>query len=210
MTPLRTLPVRIAPLPGEALDSWLEALAYRMHMPVGDLLGSVGLKRSTVKEPGTPAGHWMAGLRPEEAATIAVVTGAAEAQVLSMTLAAYDGRALIIDPATRVVSKWRLWGRGVGSRYCPYCLTESGGRWSLAWRLGWSFACLRHRCLLADACPRCGRIQRAYRYRGKRPIHPAHCCYAAPGSTASTRCGTDLREVTPVLLVSSALDLSDK
>ncbi|MFE1907623.1 TniQ family protein [Streptomyces gardneri] len=37
----------------------------------------------------------------------------------------------------------------------PHCLAETGGRWQLAWRLGWSFACTRHHILLADRCPAC-------------------------------------------------------
>lgn len=31
MSSPRTLPIRLAPLPGEALDGWLEALAERLH-----------------------------------------------------------------------------------------------------------------------------------------------------------------------------------
>jgi hypothetical protein len=55
MTLLRTLPIRVAPLPGEALDSWLDALALRMRMPTGDLLTSVGLTRlEHWRTPGAP------------------------------------------------------------------------------------------------------------------------------------------------------------
>ena len=43
MTPARTFPLRLAPLPGEALDSWLEALAYRLDVRLGDVLGDLGL-----------------------------------------------------------------------------------------------------------------------------------------------------------------------
>jgi hypothetical protein len=161
---LRTLPIRIQPLPGEALDSWLEALAFRMQMPVGDLLHSVGLNhRNRPKEPGEPSADWMIQLKHEQAATIATLTGTTEEQVMSMTLATYDGKGLLIDRETGQVNRRRLWGRPAGSRYCPACLAETGGRWSLSWRLGWSFACLRHQCLLADACPGCGRMQRIRR-----------------------------------------------
>jgi hypothetical protein len=202
MTPLRTLPIRVAPLPGEALDSWLEALAHRMHMPVGALLHSVGLNRRVYpRREGAPQGrNWMNGLQPDEASAIASVTGAAETTLTSMTLAAYDGRALVIDPSTRQVRRGILWGRNAGSRYCPSCLAESGGRWSLIWRLGWSFACLRHQCLLADTCPRCSRLQRMYHYRAEQLLHPAYCGYPAVGRTRSTRCETDLRETIPVFL----------
>jgi hypothetical protein len=43
MTPVRTFPIRLAPLPGEALDSWLEALAHRLDVRLGDVLDDLGL-----------------------------------------------------------------------------------------------------------------------------------------------------------------------
>jgi hypothetical protein len=196
VTTLRTLPARIEPLPGEALDSWLEALAYRMHMPAGDFLASVGLVRRDRrrKAPDEPYRDWMIQLQPGEAADIAAVTGTTARQVMAMTLSAYDGRALVIDPDSGQVNRRRLWGRNAGSRYCPACLAETGGRWSLEWRLGWSFACVRHGCLLADACPQCGRMQRIRRSRSDRTQDPGHCGYPAVGGTASIRCGADLRD----------------
>ena len=38
MNAVRTLPIRVAPIEGEALDSWLEAIAHRTHTAFGDLL----------------------------------------------------------------------------------------------------------------------------------------------------------------------------
>lgn len=77
-----------------------------------------------------------------------------------MTLMRFDGRALRIDQPRRQVIRHVLWARPRGSRFCPECLADSGGRWPLTWRLGWSFACLIHHRLLADRCPDCGRVQR--------------------------------------------------
>ena len=115
MTPLRTLPIRVAPLPGEALDSWIDTLAFRMHMPAGDLLRSVGLgRRNQRKALDEPHGDWMIQLQPDEAASIAVVTGTTASLVMTMTLAAYDGRALLIDPDSGQVNRRRLWGRNAG------------------------------------------------------------------------------------------------
>ena len=132
MNELRTLPIRLTPLPGEALDSWLEALAFRMRMPAGALLRSVGLRRrARLKSPDGLASDSMIRLQPQEASTLAELTGATASQVMSMTLAAYDGRALLIDPRTGQVNRYRLWGRNAGSRYCPDCLAETGGRWIL-------------------------------------------------------------------------------
>lgn len=42
MSSPRTLPIRLTPLPGEALDSWLEALAERLHTNVFDLFRFAG------------------------------------------------------------------------------------------------------------------------------------------------------------------------
>jgi hypothetical protein len=39
MTLARTFPIRPAPLPREALDSWLEALAHQLNVRLGDVLG---------------------------------------------------------------------------------------------------------------------------------------------------------------------------
>ncbi|MEV6726577.1 hypothetical protein AB0M94_37285 [Streptomyces xanthochromogenes] len=43
MTHARTLPIRLAPQPGEALDSWWEAIAHRLGTTTGDVLASMGL-----------------------------------------------------------------------------------------------------------------------------------------------------------------------
>ena len=41
-TPARTLPLRVPIVPGEALDSWLEALARRHQVTVGTLITALG------------------------------------------------------------------------------------------------------------------------------------------------------------------------
>lgn len=35
---VRTLPIRVAPIDGEALDSWFEAITHRTHTGFADLL----------------------------------------------------------------------------------------------------------------------------------------------------------------------------
>ncbi|MFD7552890.1 TniQ family protein [Streptomyces sp. NPDC059816] len=185
---LRTLPVRFAPLDGEAFDSWLEALARRLHTPLGDLTCATGLPRGPV--------DWTVLLQPQQAAAVSATTGLAEARIHSMTLRHYDQRALTIDAERRRVRITALWGRGRGSRFCPDCLAEHDGRWMLSWRLGWSFACLRHRRLLADCCPSCGRIPRL-RPRGPRSIpDPGRCgnTPTGPGRSVTSGCGFDLAD----------------
>jgi TniQ/Bacterial regulatory helix-turn-helix protein, lysR family len=175
----RTFPIRLAPLPGEALDSWLEALAHRLNVRLGDVLGDLGLaapNNNGARQLTVPA-DWTIALREEEAARIAHATGADPQQLHDMTLMRFDGRALRIDQAKWEVNRHVLWGRPRGSRFCPECLADNGGRWPLTWRLGWSFACPIHHRLLADRCPGCGRVQR------ERPF--SRHALPVPG-----RCGT--------------------
>lgn len=192
MTTARTFPVRLAPLPGEALDSWLEALASRLHVRLGDVLDDLGLV--------TTARHgrrtdWTIALREEEAVRIAHATGTSPQQLHGMTLMRYDGLALRISPQRRKVIQHILWGRQRGSRFCPECLAGNGGRWPLAWRLGWSFACPAHSRLLADCCPACGRVQRELPFSRQALPVPGRCGTRPPRNgdrAVSAGCGQDL------------------
>src|SRR5882757_2974955 len=147
---VRTLPIRVAPLPGEAIDSWLHASAARMGVSWADFRSTVGLAR-----PRFGLDTWVVQPLPREMASIAAATDLDPGRVAAMTLSHYAGRVLQINTATHRVTGPVLW-RGVGSPYCPHCLAEMGGRWLLRWRTGWSFACVEHRCLLAHTCPACG------------------------------------------------------
>ncbi|MFI2370183.1 TniQ family protein [Streptomyces sp. NPDC018833] len=198
MRQARLLPLRQAPLPGEALDSWLEALAQLLRTPLGEVMQSIGLpplQKVGNRLLGIPP-DWTILLGPQQAAALSATTGLDEAHLHEMTLRHYDQRALEINSERRFVNRWVLWGRGAGSRFCPDCLAESDGRWMLSWRLGWSFACLRHHQLLADCCPSCGRIPRQ-RPRSPRSIpRPRYCGNApsAPGGPFTSGCGHDLTQ----------------
>ncbi len=196
MTMVRTFPIHLPPLPGEALDSWLEALAHRMHAHLGDVLASAGLASATYRGGGQVGGthDWAVLLGTGEAARIAAATGTSPAEVEAMTLACYDGTAVRIDRPNRRVSRYHLWGRATGSRYCPECLASSGGRWLLVWRLGWCFACPTHQRLLADTCPACGRPQRQLPHPARIIPQPGRCAGPAPGGAGSMtrRCAADL------------------
>jgi hypothetical protein len=91
-----------------------------------------------------------------------------------MTLARYQGTGLAevaAQPGLPSVPRW--WRHLAGSRYCPRCLAANGGRWMLAWRIPWAFACTGCQALLADACPDCGR--RHHSTRPGRPRGPGRC-----------------------------------
>lgn len=210
MSPPRTLPIRLSPLPGEALDSWLEAIAHRLAIPLNDLMRGLGLpggahRRS--RRPGTT--DRTIALLPAEARAIAAATGLGEPSVHATTLASYDQRAVLLDPVTRLVNVRTLWGRSQGSRYCPDCLAATGGRWQLRWRLSWTFACPAHQRLLADNCPGCGRPQRFRCCAQQDPPQPGYCENPVrpaergqadgPGG-GHVRCGADLRRAATILL----------
>ena len=194
MNTVRTLPIRIVPIEGEAVDSWLEAIAHRTHTAFGDLLTAVGL--SPYNGMGTTA--WIVCLNPDEADMIGAATGITPDPLEMMTLQHYSGRAVRIKPDARMLSRASPWGRGRGSRFCPACLEATGGRWQLRWRLGWTFACTIHHCLLADACPHCGAVQRRRTHIGDIIPQPGRCAHPAPDATgrSPTRCGADLTTTT--------------
>lgn len=158
MTTTRTLPIRLAPFDGEALDSWLEALAHRSDAPFAGVLTAVGLDASaTTPDRGLRA---LEALEHAQASAISEATGISVTNVHALTLARYRKTLLRSPSRPGQTGKVFPWGPGYGSRYCPECLAESHGRWQLRWRLAWSFACLRHQCLLADLCPHCAGRQR--------------------------------------------------
>lgn len=183
---VRTLPIRVAPVPGEAMDSWLEALAARSHSSWGDLLRAVGL--------GDVAGDRSARARyplmtPTSGAVdvLAAATGVPSLVLKSM---AYDA---LYPGAADVSVGWR---RQVlrGSRYCPACLDQNGGRWPLWWRLRWAFACPIHHCLLVDLCPHCQRPPRSRALPADVIPTPGRCMLPASAARgrSSRRCGADL------------------
>ncbi|SDR39544.1 MULTISPECIES: TniQ family protein [unclassified Streptomyces] len=202
--PARTLPIRLPPLPGEALDSWLEATARRMDTTLGDVLLHFGFpvrQRAGNQFRGIPA-DWTIYLDERLTAAVAHATGTVPEAVTAMTLAHYDGRALQLSSEGRAVTRHVLWGRGRGSRFCPDCLHSSGGRWQLSWRLGFSFACTQHRRLLADRCPYCGRVPRQRPCSGRSVPRPELCGNPPirPGGPVTAGCGADLTRASTLRL----------
>ncbi|MFE7528982.1 TniQ family protein, partial [Kitasatospora sp. NPDC057542] len=202
MTAPRSLPIRVEPLPGEALDSWLRALARRSSISMRDLFIAAGPPFPTRTD---HAGDYTTFLTGEEAERLAQTTGTSADLLHAMTLRCYDGFALALHDTRRVVRRVRLWGRGVGSRYCPRCLAELGGRWPLRWRLTWSIACTRHQVLLAHACPACGRWPHRRSFF-THDVHQHECSARKPGE--STICRADLTQTSVVALAPNSPVLS--
>ncbi|WP_327749167.1 hypothetical protein [Streptomyces europaeiscabiei] len=68
MTSNRTLPLRVAPLPGEALNSWLETVAATLRTPMGELLAAMGLFAENVPSANRQKRlPWLVLLLPHEA-----------------------------------------------------------------------------------------------------------------------------------------------
>jgi len=147
------LPVRLTPVVGEAIDSWLEASARSLDLSLGQLFGLLGIslrrQQALVRR-----------LAPAEIAILVEGTRVPAPELLAMTLSRYDGTATELNDNTGLVNQSFPFAARAGSRYCPECLAETVGRWQLQWRLGWSFVCVRHRCLLVDVCPNCARRPR--------------------------------------------------
>lgn len=175
--PRRRLPLRVEPLAGEGIDSWLEATATSMHTTVGALARLAGLSVAA-RLP------WIRWIGPDEVKALEAATGVSGAAIQAMTLQSYDNRALRLDPVShRYDPTFPFGGLLPRSRFCPQCLQATEGRWQLNWRLGWSFLCTEHRCLLADACPVCMKPQRRQQNYSRTPA-PTTCV-----------CGCDLTEV---------------
>jgi len=168
------IPVRLPPLPGEALDSWLEAYADLLHVAVRDIFALAGADWGRLNGDQRRSKPWLRQLDEPDLAALSAVTRVPAETLAGMTLARYQGTGLAevtAEPGMRRTPRW--WRQLTGSRYCPRCLTASGGRWMLAWRIPWTFACTRCQVLLADTCPDCGRRHR--RTRTAQPREPGRC-----------------------------------
>ncbi|QID34293.1 LysR family transcriptional regulator [Streptomyces albus] len=215
MRPVRTLPLRRAPLAGEALDSWTEVMSAQLRVPMGELLVALGLRRED--ESPTNWAPWMTRLTPHQAEHVALATGIPPDFLHTMTLQHFDQRALELDRERRQVNGSFMWARGggSGSRFCPDCLRKNGGRWPLTWRLGWSFVCLTHRRLLADFCPKCTSRHRKRPHPSHLIPSPGHCDHVSRSTESAprTRCLHPLAETEtmrfdaghPALLAQQAL-----
>jgi hypothetical protein len=130
-TPFRTLPMRTEPIDGEALDSWLEAIAHRTHTAFADLLSAVGLSPDN----GLGTSAWIVQLTPDEAEVISVVTGVADTTLGAMTLAHYSGRGVRINTDTRMLHRAFPWAVDVarGSAQHAWTRPAAGGSWRGGW-----------------------------------------------------------------------------
>jgi TniQ len=194
---VRTLPIRVDPLPEESLDSWLEALACRSDATWGEILLATGFFVMR----GNSASYWATranvSLTPEQVDTLSYCTGVEPRRLKAMTLQPW-----IKDASSRRPSVAAL--RVTGSRFCPTCLEERGGRWRVWWRLRWAFACPTHGCLLAQACSVCGGPQRTAPPRASDVPKLGSCTRRVIRSGETRRCNEPLSNVPAVHLDSDS------
>lgn len=177
----RTLPLRVTPAADEAVDSWLAAQARRHDVPFADLVESFALA--------THHGiSWWLWLPQQAQHHVAEVSGLGPEDLRAMTFHRY------LEPTVRndALGEWKnaLWIRSSGSRFCPDCLRDNKGRWRLSWRLNWYFACLEHRRLLLQNCPRCHGRQRCDLPPARHVPVPGSQCRG--GYAARSVCTEDL------------------
>ncbi|MER6112827.1 TniQ family protein [Streptomyces hirsutus] len=183
------LPIVLPPLPGEALDSWIEAYACRLRTSSTGLLRFLGL-------PGIAARHLVFRLEEADLKALARLTDADASELDRMTLrsvARSDLLPQLPQNGDETAPVWRHLGRH--SRFCPRCLADNGGRWPLAWRLPFSFACQQHQCLLVDHCPGCrDRPQLFTNQQLGRSTSGAHCMRLILRDGRKTACRHDLTQ----------------
>ena len=191
---IRTLPLRLPPVAGESIESWLEALASRCGATWGELLAAVGLHGESNR---VRVAHFTVSPTGEQLAAISYATGVAAAAITAMTTSSLFETATAGAATAGPFALPR-------SRFCPKCLEDNGGRWQLWWKLRWAFVCPIHRCLLLDACPRCSGDQR------RRPLpkslipRPGRCTCRAPNSW-----GRSLRRCEALLSTAPSLELTE-
>ena len=189
----RTLPIRVDPLVEESLDSWWEALASRADASWGEILRAVGV----VGARGNTASYWAAratvSLTPRQLSSVSQCTGVRPRRLRALTLQPWIDDTNFQRPS---VARMRI----TGSRFCPRCLEERGGRWRVWWRLRWAFACPIHECLLADACSACGGAQRTAPPRAGEVPSLGSCTRSVSPSGQTRECDEPLSNVPIVRL----------
>lgn len=214
----RVVPLRVEPVAGEALDSWLHAYARRLDVPVISVVKALGLGPRSPRRDASLLPHHLdltVGLSTGQARRAGHAAGVSAAVLHAMTLASYAPAVVHLRRDRTAITTTTPWMRRRGSRYCPDCLRRNGGRWLLRWQLSWVFACTHHQALLRDLCPACGLVPRSGNPAVGLLPDPSGCAAtpATPdgviprqtgpsgqGRRGPRMCGTDLSSVPPLRL----------
>lgn len=195
--PVRLLPFRVRPLPDEPFDSWVEALAAANRATIAEVgcaLGLIEQRHGTaVSATWWMANAWATELTDAQAGRVEQATGIPASQFQEMTRMRFARHAIRRTRNGRI--SVRCAAGGTAGRYCPECLADSGGRWRMSWQFPFAFACTRHRRILVDACPACGRHPRQVGHPLAVIPVPGRCHNRVPDAgigPIASRCRADL------------------
>ena len=216
----RALTRLIVPVPGEALTSYIDRLAAMHKVDRLVMLQAVGMIENERYERMTGYGVLLDDERLERFST---ATRLSRSVVVNMLLASYKGVAINLSgvnanaPDTLRRAAISEWAYFTGSHACPHCIREDQGAWQLAWKLPWSFACVKHKCYLVPYCPCCRRrLASGRRDRTLSPLFvrqvpkPGHCSNPQPDGTgrmgrSSRPCDHDLTGVPTIAACAATL-----
>ena len=215
--PGRRLPFSLPPREGEPFASYIERLAQDLAVSPATILTATGIgeRASPFKLPRA----YGVTLSSHKLESFAHATSLSVEQVRATLLIGLAGVAFETPPAVGPdqLLRWlyQRWVYVSASHFCPACLRERGGAWRLDWKLPWSYACVRHCCLLIGVCPSCGR--RTGTGRPDRRSAPNYlAAIPQPGMCANPPCagaGKTGRAARPCgypLADASAVDLTDQ
>lgn len=152
-----------APLPGESLDSWIE------HLAVGNGGSMREMARLLGMEPTSSSAYFVRDVTADDLVEVSRRTSIPISTLESTVLRRWAHLGLLPAKSKRGHAPG-VWTRGAGTRFCPQCLGENGGRWKLRWRLHWSFLCVEHSAVLLGGCAQCNDIPGCCKAWGSIPV----------------------------------------
>ncbi len=144
---------------GEALSSWLVRIADANGVTLRCLCRQLCPEREALREPldRRPAQDFVEALA---ARTLTSHDAIHRATIWSLFPAMIIEQAPLFGHQYWVLPLSQFSRQGGGQQFCPDCLAEEDTcHYQMAWRLGFVTACGRHRRLLEDVCPSCGRAK---------------------------------------------------
>ncbi|BAJ28183.1 MULTISPECIES: TniQ family protein [Kitasatospora] len=155
---VRRLPTVVAPLPGEALTSWLLAVMELSGIEGSEAARLFGLGGGRFMHATTDV--WLRRLTEPQLAGLSQSTGLPAEWISGLT---FERLYSNIPLSALQDGSRNAWRYGYVSRdqirICPSCVGARQGRWSLVWHLPWVLVCPIHSLYLRDACD-CGKIFR--------------------------------------------------
>jgi len=152
----RSLPTRVAPLPDEALASWLLRFAEPFGVsPEALLLGDGEMDFATHPD-------WWRKPDALVVAALARSTGISGDRIRSLSFASWPDDEPLVDSVPDRFGRQRFTAerpsrqtRRIG--ICPDCVAEDETPYiRRTWTIGWMAACPTHGKILVRACPECG------------------------------------------------------